>query len=246
MHVNMSQYPELEMPPRVLMGPGPSMVDPEVLKAMATPLVGHLDPRFIDLMNKTQDLLRYVYQTNNQLTIPISGTGSASMEAAVANMVEPNDMMLILNNGYFADRMQDMAERYGADVTVIRRPWGEVFTVDEVAAALAERPARIVGIVHAETSTGACQPLPEIINLVHEQGGVVIVDAVTSLGGLPVLVDEWGIDACYSGAQKCLSLPPGISPLTLSERAVEKLNRREEGVKNWYLDLTMVGEILGE
>ncbi len=239
-------YPELNPSPRILLGPGPSMVHPNVLKAMATPLVGHLDPEFITLMNRTQELLRELYQTQNLITIPISGTGSASMEAAIANMVEPDDTMLICNNGYFGGRMEDMAKRYGADVQVISRPWGEVFTPDEVKQTLNQRPAKIVGIVHAETSTGARQPLEEIAQIVHAQGGILIVDAVTSLGGLPLKVDEWGLDVCYSGAQKCLSVPPGISPLTLGSWAMEKLNKRKTPVANWYLDMSIVGKYWGE
>jgi alanine-glyoxylate transaminase/serine-glyoxylate transaminase/serine-pyruvate transaminase len=240
-----SDFPQLDMPPRLLLGPGPSLVDPRVLRAMATPLVGHLDPSFLALMDRTQELLRYVYGTQNHLTIPISGTGSAAMEAAVANMVEPGDKVLVCVNGYFGLRIADMAGRYGGDVKTITRPWGEAFTPQEVAAALKTHPARVVAIVHAETSTGVLQPLEEIIQLVHAQGAVLIVDAVTSLGGLPVEVDQVGMDVCYSGSQKCLSCPPGIGPITLGPRAVEKLNNRKSLVANWYLDLSMVQKYWG-
>jgi alanine-glyoxylate transaminase/serine-glyoxylate transaminase/serine-pyruvate transaminase len=236
---------QLNPPHRILLGPGPSMVHPRVLQAMSLPLVGHLDPYFLEIMDRTQDLMRYVFQTENQLTIPVSGTGSAAMEAAVANMVEPGDQVLICINGYFGNRLVDMAQRYGGEVESIERPWGEVFTPEEVAHALEKRPARVVGIVHAETSTGARQPLEEIVKIVHDQGGVLIVDAVTSLGGLPVKVDEVGIDVCYSGSQKCLSCPPGIGPLTIGERALEKMARREHKVANWYLDMTMVQKYWG-
>lgn len=239
------QAPQLNPPQRILLGPGPSTVHPRVLQAMSLPLVGHLDPYFLEIMDRTQELLRYVFQTENKLTIPVSGTGSAAMEAGVANMVEPGDPVLICINGYFGNRLVDMAQRYGGEVESIERPWGEVFTPEEVAEALKERPARVVGIVHAETSTGACQPLEEIANIVHEQGGVLIVDAVTSLGGLPVQVDEVGIDVCYSGSQKCLSCPPGIGPLTIGSRALEKMARREHQVANWYLDMTMVQKYWG-
>lgn len=239
------QAPQLNPPQRILLGPGPSTVHPRVLQAMSLPLVGHLDPYFLEIMDRTQVLLRYVFQTENQLTIPVSGTGSAAMEAAVANLVEPGDPVLICINGYFGNRLVDMAQRYGGDVESIERPWGEVFTGEEVTAALAKRPARVVGIVHAETSTGARQPLREIAEIVHDQGGVLIVDAVTSLGGLPVKVDEVGIDVCYSGSQKCLSCPPGIGPLTLGARALEKMARREHQVANWYLDMTMVQKYWG-
>lgn len=237
--------PELNMPPRILLGPGPSMVDPNVLKAMATPLVGHLDPEFLTLMSRTQTLLRYVFETENPLTIPVSGTGTAAMESAVANMVEPNDPVLICTNGYFGLRLADMAERYGGDVEMITRPWGEVFTPDEVKAALENRPAKVVAIVHAETSTGAMQPLDEIAEIVHSFDAILIVDAVTSLGGIPVEVDRVGIDVCYSGAQKCLSCPPGTSPITLGPRAVERLQQRNTKVISWYLDLTLIQNYWG-
>lgn len=238
--------PEINVSPRILMGPGPSMADPRVLKAMATPLVGHLDPEFLAIMDTTQHLLRYVFQTENKLTIPVSGTGSASMEAAICNMVEKGDKFLVCCNGYFGHRMQDMASRYGADVQMIHKAWGEVFSPDEVEAALKDFPAAIVGIVHAETSTGARQPLDEIAQLVHAKGALLIVDAVTSLGGLPVRVDEVGIDVCYSGGQKCLSVPPGASPLTLNERAEAKLAQRQSPVPNWYLDLSSVQKYWGK
>ncbi|MEL6307842.1 MAG: alanine--glyoxylate aminotransferase family protein [Chloroflexota bacterium] len=232
------QAPEINVSSRILMGPGPSMCDPRVLKAMATPMIGHLDPEFLQLMDTTQQLLRYVFETENRLTIPVSGTGSAAMEAAVCNMVEPGDKMLVCCNGYFGHRLQDMAERYGAEVHMIHRPWGEVFDPQEVKDALAEFPADLVGIVHAETSTGARQPLEEIAKIVHEHGALLIADTVTSLGGLSVGVDKVGIDVCYSGGQKCLSVPPGASPLTLNDNAVERLKNRKTKVANWYLDLT--------
>jgi alanine-glyoxylate transaminase/serine-glyoxylate transaminase/serine-pyruvate transaminase len=244
--LNPTEYPEINMPPRTLLGPGPSMADPRVLKAMATPLVGHLDPEFIKLMNRTQALLRYVFETENKLTLPVSGTGTAAMETAVANMVEPGDNVLVCVNGYFGLRIADMAERYGGNVDTIKRPWGEVFTPEEVDQALAGRPAKIVGIVHAETSTGALQPLDEIAKVVHKHGAILIVDAVTSLGGVPVRVDEVGIDVCYSGSQKCLSCPPSPSPITLGERAVAKLAARKSKVVNWYLDLSLVQKYWGE
>ncbi|TFH34055.1 MAG: alanine--glyoxylate aminotransferase family protein, partial [Anaerolineales bacterium] len=186
------------------------------------------------------------FETENRLTIPISGTGSAAMEAAIANMVEPGDPVLICINGYFGSRMVDMAERYGAQVHTIHRPWGEVFTPEEVAQALQKNPAKVVGIVHAETSTGALQPLDAIARVVHEHGGLFLVDAVTSLGGVPVGVDSIGIDICYSGTQKCLSCPPGLGPLTLGPRAVEALKNRTHKVANWYLDLSMIEKYWGK
>lgn len=242
----LNEYPEINMPPRTLLGPGPSMADPRVLKAMATPLVGHLDPKFVELMDNTQHLLRYVFQTENRLTLPVSGTGTAAMEAAVANLVEPGDSVLVCVNGYFGLRIAEMAERYGGDVETITRPWGETFSNEEVDQALQKRPAEVVAIVHAETSTGALQPLEEIVEVVHRHGAVLIVDAVTSLGGVPLRVDEWGIDAAYSGAQKCLSCPPGASPITFGPRAEEKLLNRETKVKNFYLDLSILQKYWGK
>lgn len=238
-------YPEIDVSPRVLLGPGPSLVDPRVLKAMSSPLVGHLDPEFLVLMDNMQQMLRQVMQTENKLTIAVAGTGSAAMEAAFANMLEPGDNILICINGYFGHRMVDMAERYGANVHTITRPWGQVFTPEEVKEALDESGASIVGIVHAETSTGAHQPLEEIAKLIHERDGYLIADTVTSLGGLPVRMDEVGIDVCYSGGQKALSCPPGASPLSFSPRAVERLQNRKTKVANWYLDATMLGNYWG-
>jgi alanine-glyoxylate transaminase/serine-glyoxylate transaminase/serine-pyruvate transaminase len=237
---------QLALPERILLGPGPSLADPRVLQAMTTPLLGHLDPAFLGLMDRIQELLRYVFETSNRLTIPISGTGSAAMEAAVANMVEPGDKVLVCSNGYFSLRIAEMARRYGGDVLTITRPWGEVFTVEQVEAALQQHPAKIVAIVHAETSTGALQPIEDILRVVHQHGAYLIVDAVTSLGGLPVSVDLRQIDVCYSGAQKCLSCPPGVSPITFSPRAVEVLQNRRTPVANWYLDCTMVEKYWGK
>ena len=238
-------YSELSPPARILLGPGPSLAHPNVLRAMAAPLVGHLDPYFLKLMDRIQNQLRYVFETENQLTIPVSGTGSAAMEAAVANVVEPGDAVLVCINGYFGGRIAEMARRYGGDVKTIERPWGEVFTPNQVEQALKVHPSKVVAIVHAETSTGAEQPLDEIAKLVHDQDGILIVDAVTSLGGLPVKVDEIGIDVCYSGSQKCLSCPPGLGPITLNTRAEETLSHRKTPVANWYLDLSMVQKYWG-
>lgn len=243
--LSISDFPALDPPQRILLGPGPSTVHPRVLRAMAAPMIGHLDPAFLEMMDRIQVMLRYVFQTENRLTIPVSGTGSAAMEAAVANMVEPGDRVLICVNGYFGLRLADMARRYGGVVRTIERAWGEVFTPQEVAIAADEHSAQIVAIVQAETSTGALQPLDEIARLVHDRGAILIVDAVTSLGGLPVRVDEVGIDVCYSGTQKCLSCPPGLGPLTFGPRAEEKLRGRKMPVANWYLDMTSVQKYWG-
>lgn len=239
-------FPELDAPPRLLLGPGPSTADPRVLRAMAAPLVGHLDPYFLEIMHRTRTLLQYVFQTTNELTLTVSGTGTAAMEAAVANLVEPGDGVLVCVNGYFSNRLADMAARYGGIIHTIHRPWGEVFTAAEVAAALQAHPARIVAIVHAETSTGTLQPLEQIAEVVHAAGALLIADAVTSLGGVSVPVDALGIDVCYSGAQKCLGCPPGVSPITFGLRAVEKLHNRQTKVTNWYLDLTLLSKYWGE
>ena len=237
--------PAHSMSPRTLLGPGPSMVHPRVLAAMSAPLVGHLDPEFLALMDRTQDLLRYVFETDNRLTIPMSGTGSASMEAAIANMVEPGDPVLVCINGVFGARLAEMGRRHGGQVETISRPWGEVFDPHEIEAELSRRPAKVVAIVHAETSTGALQPLDGLADIVHAQGGLLIVDAVTSLAGAPVGVDTNDIDVCYSGTQKCLSCPPGLGPITLGSRAIEWLHARSSPVRSWYLDLTMVERYWG-
>ena len=228
----------LAAPRRILLGPGPSMAHPRVLEAMSQPLVGHLDPYFLQVMDQVQEMLRYVFQTRNPLTLAVSGTGTAAMETAVANMVEEGDPVLVCANGYFGLRIAEMVERYGGVLTTIKRPWGEIFDLDEIQAALEKSRAKVVAIVHAETSTGALQPLEGLAQIVHDHGAVLIVDAVTSLGGVPLLVDEWDLDLVYSGTQKCLGCPPGLGPITLSPRAVERLHTRQRGVRNWYLDLT--------
>ncbi len=238
-------FPGLPMSPRLLLGPGPDMVHPRVMAALSAPVLGHLDPEFLAVMDRTQQLLRYVFQTGNRLTIPVSGTGSAAMEAAVASLVEPGDRVLVCINGYFGGRIAEMARRHGGEVATIERSWGEVVGADEVRDALRERPASVVAIVHAETSTGALQPLDEIVRVVHEAGAILIVDAVTSLGGVPLSVDELGIDLCYSGTQKCLGCPPGLGPVTVGPRAEEKLARRRAPVDSWYLDLSLLQRYWG-
>lgn len=235
----------LKMPERLLLGPGPSNADPVVLNAMTTRQVSHLDPEFLARMGEVQSLLRYVWQTDNQLTIPVSGTGSAAMEATLANTVERGDVVLVGVNGYFGHRLVDMAERYGADVRTINRPWGEVFSLDEIRKALEEHRPAILALVHAETSTGARQPLDGVGDLCKEFDCLLLADTVTSLGGVPIFLDDWGVDMAYSCSQKCLSCPPGISPFTLGPRAVEKLNRREGKVPNWYLDMGLVSKYWG-
>jgi len=237
--------PAFVPPARVLLGPGPSDVHPRVREAMSQTLVGHLDPVFVTLMDEMQELLRYAFQTENKLTLAVSGTGSAGMEAAIVNLIEPGDRMLVCVNGVFGGRMVDVAERARADVAVIERPYGEAFDPDEVRQALRDRPAKVVGIVQAETSTGVWQPIEEIAHIAHEAGALILVDAVTALGGVPLEVDAWGLDAVYSGTQKCLSCPPGLAPVTFGPRALEVLNARKSKVQSWYLDLTMIQRYWG-
>jgi alanine-glyoxylate transaminase/serine-glyoxylate transaminase/serine-pyruvate transaminase len=239
------RYPCLEMGPRILLGPGPSTVHPRVLQAMAGPIIGHLDPAFLQVMDRIQDMLRYVFQTRNPLTIPISGSGSAAMEAAVANSVEPGQPVLVCVSGFFGGRLAEMARRYGGDVQTLECPWGEVVDLQQVKEALQKRPAKVVAIVHGETSSGVQQPLEGLAELVHDQGGMLLVDCVASLGGVPLSVDELDIDICYSGSQKCLSVPPGLGPITLGPRAERALRDRPGPVPNWYLDLSMVQKYWG-
>jgi alanine-glyoxylate transaminase/serine-glyoxylate transaminase/serine-pyruvate transaminase len=222
------------------------MVAPRVLRAMAQPLVGHLDPEFLKVMNETQELLRWVFQTQNQLTIPVSGTGSAGMEAALCNFIEPGDKVLIGVNGYFGERMVEMAGRYGAQVDRLDRAWGDVYAPDEIEAAVQGKGYKLVGIVHAETSTGALQPhVKEIAAAVHKHGALLVLDCVTSLAGAPVKIDEWDVDIAYSGTQKCLSAPPGLAPLTIGPRGRDALRARKTKVANWYLDMTLVEKYWG-
>lgn len=232
-------------PVRTLMGPGPSDIHPNVLEALGRKTLGHLDPAYLQIMDQLQMMLRAVMQTSNPMTFAVSGTGSAGMEAAVVNLVEPGDAMVVGVNGVFGGRMVDVATRAGAQVTKMERPWGEVFSVDEVRDALRKASPRVVGIVLAETSTGAWQPIEEIAKVVRESGAMLVVDAVTGLGGLPVDTDAWGIDVLYSGTQKCLSCPPGLAPISFSPRAVEHILQRKTKVQSWYLDVSMLAAYWG-
>ncbi|MFC6824644.1 pyridoxal-phosphate-dependent aminotransferase family protein [Halopelagius fulvigenes] len=229
------------------MGPGPSDVHPRVLRAMSTPLVGHLDPSFIDIMQDVQELLRYAFRTDNEWTIPVSGTGSASMEAAIGNVVEPGETMLVPTNGYFGDRMASVARRAGGEVVTVDAPWGEPLDAADVRDAFDEHQPDVFGFVHAETSTGVKQPnVPELTSVAHDHDAYVIADTVTSLGGVELEVDDWGIDVAYAGPQKCLSCPPGASPLTLNDRAMDKVLSREEDPRSWYLDISLLEGYWGE
>ncbi|MFY4728373.1 pyridoxal-phosphate-dependent aminotransferase family protein [Nitrospira sp. BLG_2] len=230
-------------PPRLLLGPGPSIVHPRVLQAMATPLVGHLDPTFLAVMTDIQILLRRLFSTANQFTMAGSGTGSAGMEAAVINVVEPGDTVIVGINGVFGTRLAAIVERCGGKAIRVEVPWGQVIEPYMIATALRQSsPVKAVALVHAETSTGAWHPLESISALCRTYNALLIVDAVTSLGGIPVEVDRWGIDVCYSATQKCLSCPPGLAPLTLSARALSVVKNRRSPCQRWYLDLSLIAD----
>jgi alanine-glyoxylate transaminase / serine-glyoxylate transaminase / serine-pyruvate transaminase len=230
-------------PRRLLLGPGPSLVHPRVLQALATPLVGHLDPTFLKAMNDIQILLRRVFSTTNQFTIAVSGTGSAGMEAAVVNVVEPGDAVIVGVNGVFGTRLATIVERCGGTAVRVEVPWGQVIEPETIVELFQRSgPVKAVALIHAETSTGAWQPLEAISALCREYQALLIVDAVTSLGGIPVEVDRWGIDVCYSATQKCLSCPPGLAPLTLSERALSVVRTRRSACQSWYLDLSLIAD----
>lgn len=235
----------IQPPRRTLMGPGPSDISASVLSAMAAPTVGHLDPYFLKVMDEVQEMLRTLFHTTNELTLAVSGTGSAGMEACVVNLIEPGDKMVVCINGVFGGRMADVASRAGAEVVEITRPFGEVFSVEEITEVVKKEKPKVLGIVHAETSTGAAQSLKELSDVVHDAGALLLVDCVTSLGGMPVKIDEWNIDAAYSGTQKCLSCPPGLAPVTFSSRAVAAMDARKTKVSSWYLDMSMVRSYWG-
>ena len=240
-------YEPFNPPKRLLLGPGPSPVDDRVLAAMAAPLLGHLDPLFLQCMDDVQSLLRYVFETENRVTIPISATGSAGMEAALINVIEPGDDVVVCINGVFGERMRDIVGRAGGKAIVVEAPWGEPIDANKIEAALKSSSSpRAVALVHAETSTGVLQNLSGLSEMAHQHGALLIVDAVTSLGGHPVGIDRNGIDICYSGTQKCLGAPPGLSPITLNERALDRIRSRRSKVQSWYLDITMVEKYWGD
>jgi alanine-glyoxylate transaminase/serine-glyoxylate transaminase/serine-pyruvate transaminase len=232
---------ELAIPNRILMGAGPSASYPEALRAMSANTLGHLDPQFLGIMSDVGSMLREVFRTKNPITGAVSGTGTAGMEASLGNLIERGDEVVVCVAGYFSDRMRQMAQRMGAKVTVLERQWGTVFTNEEIENALKslENP-KVLAIVHAETSTGALQPLEEIVQTAHRYGALVVVDAVTSLAGCPLLIDEWEIDVCFSGTQKCIGSPPGLSPITFSPRAMEAIKNRKTPVQSWYFDMSLV------
>ena len=239
--------PELVPPTRLLLGPGPSMVHPRVLRAMSTPLLGHLDPKFLEIMNEVQAQLRAVFRTQNPFTIAVSGTGSAGMEAALVNLIEPGDTVVVVVAGVFGSRMTDIVGRAGGRLVKLEVPWGETIDPARIEEALKkEGKVKAVALVHAETSTGAQQPIEGLGALCHRHGALLVVDTVTSLGGVPVDVDAWEADAVYSGTQKCLSCPPGLAPLTLSPRALDAVKARKSKVQSWYLDAGMVADYWAE
>lgn len=234
-------------PRRLLLGPGPSMVHPRVLQALSAPLLGHLDPAFLTVMNDIQQSLRPLFATTNPFTIAVSGTGSAGMEAAIVNIVEPGDAVIVGVNGVFGTRLATVVERCGGKAIKLEVPWGQVIPPDMIETALRRSsPVKAVVLVHAETSTGAWQPLEPVGAMCRNHQALLIVDAVTSLGGVPVDVDRWGIDVCYSATQKCLSCPPGLAPLTLSPQALSVIKSRRTPCQSWYLDMGLVADYWAE
>jgi alanine-glyoxylate transaminase / serine-glyoxylate transaminase / serine-pyruvate transaminase len=238
-------YEPFHPPKRLLLGPGPSPVEDRVLQAMSAPVLGHLDPLFLRCMDDIQDMLRYVFETSNKVTVPVSATGSAGMEAALVNIIEPGDQIVVCIHGVFGERMLDIVERAGGKSVVVRAEWGHPIDRKDIEAALDSSNPRALAIVHAETSTGVLQDLTGLADLAHSKNALLVVDAVTSLGGHPVGVDRNEIDVCYSGTQKCLGAPPGLAPITFSERALERIRARKSKVQSWYLDMTMVEKYWG-
>lgn len=235
----------LQVPKRLLLGPGPSNAEASVVAAMNCQPIGHLDPAYLQMMDEVQALLRYTWQTQNELTYPVPGTGSAAMEATLANVVEPGDCVLVGVMGYFGHRLVDMAGRYGADVRTLQQSWGQVFSLEQIRDALAQHHPAVLALVHAETSTGARQPMEGVGELCREFDCLLIIDTVTSLGGVPIFLDEWQVDLAYSCSQKGLSCPPGISPFTMGPRAIAKMERRPTPVANWYLDAGLLRKYWG-
>lgn len=244
----MTSTPDLlsSIPNRILLGPGPSDISPRVLAALARPTIGHLDPHFLKIMDDLRTKLRGLFQTANELTLAMSGTGSAGMETLLVNMIEPGDKALICVNGVFGMRMVDVATRCGAEVEKLETAWGQVFDQDEIIKAIKRVRPKVVALVHAETSTGAGQPVDKLGDAAHDAGALLLLDCVTSLGGMPVEIDKWGVDAAYSGTQKCLSCPPGLAPVTISARGLARLDARTTKVRSWYLDLAMIRNYWGQ
>lgn len=239
-------FPELKPAPRILLGPGPSNVSPRVMKAMQSPVVGHLDPEFVKVMEDIKRMLRMVFRTNNEITFPVSGTGSAGMDAILANFIEDGDEVIVGVNGVFGTRLADSAERFGARVIKVEAEWGRIIDPAQIDAALkTTKKPKLVVIVHAETSTGAYQPIEEISALARRAGALMIIDTVTSLACVPVEIDKWQIDASYSCTQKGLSAPPGLAPVTFSARAIDAIKNRKSKTRSWYLDIGMIANYWG-
>ncbi|MCY2992188.1 MAG: alanine--glyoxylate aminotransferase family protein [Planctomycetota bacterium] len=243
--IDPNRFRDINPGSRVLMGPGPSDVPARVLQAMSAPCIGHLDPYFLAAMDETQALLRYVFQTENAFTIPVSGTGSAGMETCFVNLVEPGDEVVVCVNGVFGTRMADIVQRIGGCLIRVDAPWGRALDPESVRQAVQGRNPKVLAVVHAETSTGVCQPLADLAAIAGQSGALFLVDTVTSLGGMEVAVDDSGIDAVYSGTQKCLSCPPGLAPISFSPAALAKLRTRKSPVVSWYLDMGLVGNYWG-
>lgn len=246
MKFNAGDFRDIDPGERILMGPGPSDVPSRVLQAMSAPCIGHLDPYFLSVMSEVQQLLRYLFQTQNPLTIPVSGTGSAGMESCFVNLVEPGDEVLVCVNGVFGTRMTDIVNRLGGELIRVDGEWGRVIDPEAVLKAVKGRNPKVIAVVHAETSTGVCQPLTDIADIANNAGALLLVDTVTSLGGMEVALDRMKIDAAYSGTQKCISCPPGLSPISLSSSAIDALERRKTPVASWYLDMSMIRDYWGE
>jgi len=245
MSLNINDFRDIDPGQRVLMGPGPSDVPARVLQAMSAPCIGHLDPYFLSVMDETQQLLRFLFQTENALTIPVSGTGSAGMETCFVNLVEPGDEVLVCVNGVFGTRMSDIVNRLGGELIRVDAEWGRAIDPEAVRKAVQGRSPKLIAVVHAETSTGVCQPLEDLASIARECGSLFLVDMVTSLGGMDIAIDRMGIDAAYSGTQKCISCPPGLSPISFSSAAMKVLENRKSPVLSWYLDMSMVSSYWG-
>ncbi len=245
MSFNANNFRDVDPGERVLMGPGPSDVSVRVLQAMSAPCIGHLDPVFLSIMDETQRLLRFLFQTENALTIPVSGTGSAGMETCFVNLVEPGDEVVVCVNGVFGTRMCDIVNRLGAKLIKVDADWGKTIDPDTVREAIKGKSPKVLAVVHAETSTGVLQPLEDLSSIAKESGALFLVDMVTSLAGIEVSLDKMGIDAAYSGTQKCISCPPGLSPISFNAAAMESLKNRKSPVVSWYLDMSMVSSYWG-
>lgn len=244
--MTISHFQDLDVPFRILLGPGPGMTHPRVMRALSTPTLGHLDPEFLKIYAEEQELLRYVFQTKNEWTFAISGTGTSGMETALTNLIEPGDSVLSCIHGYFGARLAEIAERLGANVDRLEKPLGQIFEVDEIGAALKKKKYKLMTIIHAETSTGAEQLyIQDIAAAAHKQGALIVLDTVTSLGGIPVKVDEWAVDAAYSASQKNLGAPSGLAPITVSQLARDVIEKRSKPVSSFYLDLKQYADYWG-